>query len=194
MLTSSLPLDLWAPSRAWTPTQQPPYPPDPPEPQPIGGYDANTPAVIQSADWTCSCASSGWLLNSVGDNRLGRPWNEWDVVDSLRAATYYGAVSPDYGLARADMYDLETMFNALGYSVRRKQYLTVDDVLGIAGIYPLQINGARWYHHSGARALAPGLLLLANPAPNWKNVGQQMDAYEASTWGPWNGMWIVGGV
>ena len=178
----------WAPT-SWTPTPQPPYPDVPPQPQ--NDYDPWTPAVIQTADWTCSCASSAWVLNSLSDDTLGRPWNEWDVVDALRAATYPGAVDPAYGLARADMYDLQVMFETLGYTVQRKQHLSVDDVVGVAGIYPLQVNGARWYHHSGARALGPGVLYLANPAPNWKGVGQEMDAYEASTWGSWNGMWVT---
>ena len=183
----------WAPA-VWTPNPWPPFPGVPPEPEPVPGfqYDAWAPAVIQTADWTCSCASSAWLLNSVSDGRLGRPWNEWDVVDSLRAATYAGAVSPDYGLARADMYDLETMFNALGYTASRKQYLTVDDVVGVAGRYPMQVNGARWYHHSGARALGVGVLHLANPAPSWKGVGQDLDGNEAASWGSWNGMWLTG--
>jgi hypothetical protein len=132
------------------------------------------------------------LLNSVGDDRLGRAWNEWDVVEALRAATYPGAVDPAYGLARADMYDLETMFNTLGYSVQRRQYLDVADVAAVAGIYPLQINGARLYHHMGARYLADALLYLANPAPNWHGVQQTLDASEASTWGSWNGMWVTG--
>jgi hypothetical protein len=182
---------LWAPSRAWTPTPQPPYP-DPGPDEPLAAYDPSTPAVIQTADWTCSCASSAWLLNSMSDDRLGRAWNEWDVVDALRAATYYGAVDPAYGLARADMYDLQTMFEALGYTVQRKQYLTVDDVAAVAGRYPLQITGARWYHHSGARAIGDGVLYLANPAPSWKGVGQEMDANEAASWGSWNGLWLTG--
>jgi len=181
----------WAPVSPWLPASQEPYPPEP-QPGPIGcTYDQTTPAVIQTADWTCSCASSAWLLNSLGDDRLGRAWNEWDVVDHLRAATYPGAVDPAYGLARADMYDLQTMFESLGYTVQRKQYLSVDDVVRVAGIYPLQVNGARWYHHSGARALGPGVLYLANPAPSWKGVGQEMDASEAASWGSWNGMWVI---
>jgi len=185
---------VWAPA-IWVPNLWPELPPEPEPPEPsVPAYDPWTPAVIQSADWTCSCASSAWLLNSLGDLRLGRPWHEWDVVDSLRAATYYGAVSPDYGLARADMYDLEVMFNALGYTAARQSYLNVDTLVQLAGKYPLQINGARWYHHSGARALGPGVLYLANPAPSWKGVGQEMDAYEASTWGSWNGMIITGAV
>jgi hypothetical protein len=174
------------------PNERLPFPPEP-RPGPVGcTYDPTTPSVIQTADWTCSCASSAWLLNSVGDDRLGHLWTEWDVVNALRAATYPGAVDPAYGLARADMYDLEQMFDWLGYSVQRKQYLSVDDEIRVAGIFPLQINGARWYHHSGARALGLGLLYLANPAPNWKGVGQQLDATEAATWGSWNGLWITG--
>jgi hypothetical protein len=180
----------WAPT-SWTPTPQPPYPEPPDEEEPIG-YDAWTPVVLQTADWTCSCASSAWVLNSVGDDRLGRPWNEWDVVDTLRATTYPGAVDPAYGLARADMYDLQTMFETLGYTVQRKQYVTPDDVAAVAGHYALQITGARWYHHSGARDVAQGVLFLANPAPSWKGVGQEMDADEAATWGSWNAMWVTG--
>ena len=179
----------WTP--VWTPRDAEPYPPNPQPPDQGIAYDPWTPAVIQTADWTCSCASSAWLLNSLGDDRLGRDWNEWDVVDALRAATYPGAVSPEYGLARADMYDLETMFRALGYVAVRRQYLTREDLLAWAGAYPLQINGARWYHHSGARTLGPGVLYLANPAPSWHGVGQEMTADEAAAWGSWNGMVIV---
>jgi len=186
------PTVAWAPTQPWTPAKQEPYPPEP-QPGPIGcTYDETTPTVFQTADWTCSCASSAWLLNSLGDQTLGRPWNEWDVVNTLRATTYPGAVDPAYGLARADMGDLQTMFEALGYTVQRKQYLSVFDVTRVAGIYPLQVNGARWYHHSGARALGPGVLYLANPAPNWKGVGQELDASEAASWGSWNGMWVTG--
>lgn len=180
----------WTPYWDWTP--QEPYPPDPEPPTPDFAYDPWAPVVYQTADWTCSCASSAWLLNSVGDGRLGRPWNEWDVVDALRTATYPGAVSPDYGLARADMYDLETMFRSLGYDVVRKQYLTREDILAWSGRFPLQMNGARWYHHTGCRTVGPGVIELANPAPSWKGVQQQLDANEAAAWGSWNGMVIVG--
>jgi hypothetical protein len=128
----------------------------------------------------------------LGDDRLGRPWTEWDVVDALRAATYYGAISPDYGLARADMFDLETMFASLGYIAVRRQYLTRQDILAWAGAYPLQMNGARWYHHTGARTLGPGVIALANPAPSWKGVGQVLSADEAAEWGTWNGLAVVG--
>lgn len=183
------PSSWWTP--VWSPALMEPFPSDP-HPEPEVEYDPWTPAVIQTADWTCSCASSAWLLNSLGDTINNRPWNEWDVVTALREATYPGAVDPAYGLARADMYDLEVMFNALGYDVRRRQYLTREDILAWAGQYPLQINGARWYHHSGARTLGSGVIELANPAPSWKGVGQQLSADEVAAWGSWNGMVIVG--
>ena len=155
-------------------------------------YDPWEPAVFQHADWTCSCASSAWILNSLGDTQLGGAWDEWDVVNTLREVTYEGAVSPNYGLARADMKDLETMFNSLGYAVDRKRPMYRDDLVGVAGTYPLQINGARLYHHMGARALGAGVLLLANPAPNWRGVGQELTPAEAATWGTWGGMWVSG--
>ena len=148
----------WAPA-LWVPNPWPEFPPEPPEPEPppvSSGieYDPWEPAVFQHADWTCSCASSAWILNSLGDTQLGGAWDEWDVVNTLREVTYEGAVSPNYGLARADMKDLETMFNPLGYTVDRKRPMYRDDLVGVAGTYPLQINGARLYHHMGARLWA----------------------------------------
>lgn len=181
----------WAPA-LWTPTPWPDFPPEPVAPEPILTYDPWYPAVFQTADWTCSCASSAWLLNSLGDDQLGRPWDEWSVVEALRAATYFGAVSPNYGLARADMYDLEVMFWELGYTVERQQHVTREHVLEVAGKYPMQVNGAAWYHHAGVRALGPGVLYLANPSPSWKSVGQEMDANEAARWGSWNSMIVTG--
>lgn len=187
---------VWAPA-LWTPNPFPPFPDDPPEPEPPPPetgitYDQWTPAVYQNADWTCSCAASAWMLNSLGDRRLGQPWDEWDVVQTLRDTTYQAAVSPLYGLARADMTDLEIMYRALGYTCQRTLHLTRDDVVQIAGSYPLQINGARWYHHSGVRALGPGTLLLANPAPSWRGVGQELTPEEAALWGSWNGLHVTG--
>ena len=184
---------LWGPTM-WVPNPWPPLPEDPPlaEPPPDLAYDPWEVGVYQTADWTCACASSAWLLNSIADDRLGRRWQEWDVVNRLREATYPGAVSPSYGLARADMYDLEVMFGTLGYAVQRKQRITLDDLMVVAGKYPLQVNGARWYHHSGLRELGPGVAHLANPSPSWRGVGTSLDANEAALWGTWNGLWIVG--
>jgi len=185
---------VWAPA-LWTPMPWPPFPEEPPAPEPAPpdlDYNLWEPTVYQYADWTCSCAASSWILNSLGDLRLGRKWNEWDVVETLREATYERAVTSSYGLARADMADLETMYNALGYTVERKLHVNRDDLVGVAGVYPMQINGARWAHHSGARALGQGVLLLANPAPNWRNVGQELTPEEAATWGAWNMLYVSG--
>ena len=150
--------------------------------------------------WACTrpptgrvaCASSAWLLNSVGDDRLGRRWQEWDVVNRLREATYPGAVSPSYGLARADMADLETMFGTLGYTVERRQRIGRDDLLELAGKYPMQVNGARWYHHTGLRELGkawPIWPIQPDPGAVW---AVRLDANEAATWGTWNMLILVG--
>jgi hypothetical protein len=186
-----MPNPAWAPA-LWSPNPQPDFPPEPEPPEPGIAYDPWETVVLQHADWTCSCASGAWILNSLGDYRWGRAWNEWDVVNTLRDMTYPGAVDPAYGLARADMYDLETMFRALGYTAERHQHVGVADVIPFAGVYPCQINGARWYHHVGLRTLGDGVAYLANPAPTWRGVGQQLDSNEAATWGSWNLMAVTG--
>ena len=166
----------WAPA-LWVPNPWPELPEEPPDVEPSAAGPRVRPLgsrrSTRHADWTCSCASSAWLLNSLGDDQPRPALGRVGRGQTLREATYEGAISPNYGLARADMGDLETMFNSLGYTVDRKQRITIDDLFAFAGRYPMQINGARWYHHTGLRELgAQACLPGESCAPNWRGVGR----------------------
>jgi len=176
----------------YTPSK--PYEPDNPfGPQPGFSYDRNEPAVRQSSSWTCSCASLAWVMNALGEPAPGGgKWNEWDGVDELRRICGWWAVSPDYGLAYASGADLETVYATYGYKVAR--LLNVEwSTLATATAYGVgQLGGARWYHWTGLRDYDADLFLLANPAPTWKGVGDDLDPDEYAAWGAWNAVMIVG--
>jgi hypothetical protein len=179
----------------WAPPSYAPPEPEPPPPD-VLVWSRDEPAVIQSASWTCSCASAAWVMNTMGvpkPDGSGGKWNEWTAVDELRRLCGYSAVTPEYGLAYADMSQMEVMYQAQGLETIR--WLETDFwgvATGVAGQFPGQMNGARWYHHSGLRNFNGSQMLLANPAPSWKGVGQDLDTSEWATWGAWRVLFVVG--
>ena len=64
------------------------------------------------------------------------------------------------------------------------------NALAIAGRQPYCMSGGNWYHWTGVRKSDDEGLYLANPAPNWKGVGQYIDRAEWNAWGAWNGVWV----
>ena len=50
----------------------------------------------------------------------------------------------------------------------------------------------RWYLWSGLRGYDGAVFNLANPAPNWKGVGSQLDAAEWNAWGGWTAVIVIG--
>lgn len=180
---------LYSPPTVWVPPQWIIPRPD----EPTLDFNRNEPAVIQNEDWTCSCASMAWVMNALGvPAPSGGKWNEYDAVDELRRITYDGAVSPSYGLANANGQDLEEVYRAYSFDVRRLAYPDWATTAYVLERTIGQMGGARWYHWTGLRGTDGDSFNLANPAPNWKGVGQTMDAYEWDTWGGWNVVAITG--
>jgi hypothetical protein len=161
--------------------------------------DKNYPVVIQSADWTCSCASLAWVMSALGvpspSRGNGYAWDEWDGVREVRrCAGTDSAVDPSYGLAYGSGIALESTYRAYGFSVIRQVGIDWTSAAMYSARYVGQFGGGRWYHWSAVRWFDGELdeFILANPAPSWKGVGQQLDQTEWGQWGPWTGVWVSG--
>ncbi|MBO0884499.1 MAG: hypothetical protein J2P17_30035 [Mycobacterium sp.] len=149
----------------------------------------------QTADWTCSCASLAWVMNALGVGApSGGKWDEWDGVNELRRLCGYSAVSPDYGLAYGNGQDLETVYNEYGFSVQRTPGIDWASLAQQVTLSIGQMSGGRWYHWTGLRAYDADadIFYLANPAPSWKGVGDDLDQGEWWSWGGWNAVMVTG--
>jgi hypothetical protein len=178
---------LYSPPKKW---ESEPWP-EPDDGQDLV-YDRGEPAVRQAASWTCSCASLAWTMNALGvEAPGGGKWNEWTGVDELRRIAGYGAVSPDYGLAYGNGQDLEKVYVEYGYVVQR-QSVSWADLVYLSELGVGQLGGARWYHWSGVRGYDGAVFQLANPAPTWKGVGDDLDAGEWNAWGAWTAVMVTG--
>jgi hypothetical protein len=183
---------LYTPTTQWAPPEWPVPVPQPEEPAWLE-FDRDEPAVWQQASWTCAAASLAWVMNALGvEAPDGGKWDEWVAIQEIRDVGGPGAISPSYGLAYASGVDLERVYNNYGFVVERMLGPDWFRLAYMAGQTIGQLGGARWYHWSGLRGYGSSQFALANPAENWKSVGQELSAYEFDTWGGWNAVMVVG--
>ena len=165
-----------------------PQPEPRPQPQPGPRFNPNTPTLVQPNDWACSVFSSTMALQSVG---IQKSW--LDVRAELG-----NAVTEQFGLMDASATALVRLFETNGFRANRLPWMsndgngaTWDDVRQRAGRMPVMLGGRRWYHWTFVRGVdAEGNLVLGNPAPSWKQVGQTMSRDEFDRWGVWTMVWI----
>ena len=142
-------------------------------------YDPTIPAVTQTGDWQCSAASSAWVLRSVGIN-----WGQDDVVNWLGPN-----INSDSGLQESSGRMLAALFRFHGLDASHGD-ITWEQALDRATRQPFCLGGRGWNHWTAVRGTDGERLLLANPAGNWRSVGQDMDRSEWDTWGSWSAAWV----
>ncbi len=150
-------------------------------------YDPTTPRVAQDDSWSCSCATTSWVLQSVG---VYAPYH--GVEQDMLAA---GLVTTQKGLLMGNGKPLASWVEehyAVPTGVRTNPApLSWDWLMSYAGSKPIAIGSSTWYHWSGVRDVSvDGNLLLANPADGWKGVSQEMSPQQFANLGPFTAWWI----
>jgi hypothetical protein len=145
-------------------------------------YDPTLPAVRQTDDWSCAVASTTWALQA-----LGIPANYPAMEQAMLSA---GLVSREQGLLDGSGQALaDWITRQFGVTVEVNSDADWEWVEKRAGRGPCLLGGRGWYHWTAVRALRLGLA-LANPAPSWQDVGDDMSPDEFTAWGPWAALWL----
>ena len=55
---------------------------------------------------------------------------------------------------------------------------------------PLQLSGAKYYHHVAVRGVRDGRIWIANSAPGYRNVWDTIDEQQFATLGTWRATWV----
>lgn len=55
---------------------------------------------------------------------------------------------------------------------------------------PLQLSGAKWYHHCAVRGVKGERVWIANSAPGYRNVFDTLDRAQFAALGSWRATWI----
>ncbi len=149
-------------------------------------FNASTPGLIQCNDWACSVFSSTMALQSLG---IGKDWTE------VRAELG-DSVTEQWGLMDAHGQALVSLFKSNGFTSAaiandENGGASWEDVSERAGRMPVLLGGQRWNHWTFVRGIdTDGSLLLGNPAPRWRGVGNSMDRDEFNNLGAWTMVWV----
>jgi hypothetical protein len=155
---------------------------------PLPVYDPDEPARLQENDWSCSQDAAEWALWAWGRT----PDDDW-MEGSMMAA---GVIDPSVGLTDASGAGLAAWLNAeygspeYGFLASNADPVSFDQVAAEAaeGKHPLMIGGRAWGHWSGCSGYAADqdVLILKNPAPGWKGVGDTMSRGQFASLGPFS--------
>jgi hypothetical protein len=126
------------------------------------GWDPATPPIIQTLQWTCSAASTAWMLKTMGFT-LG----EIQIKDAMGPGRIHptaggGGLQNHTGQGIVDMLRAPP-FNLKAYCTP----MTYDQALASAGTKPMIMGSTTWGHWVGVRGRDGDNISLANPGPNF---------------------------
>jgi hypothetical protein len=137
--------------------------------------------ATQWYNWTCSVCSVTWALNAMGLTHLSR--EEVGVTMG-----YPNCVNETYGCMSSDC--VAGTFAAYGYNTRRA-YCTFDNAFAIMSQTTGTINPQGMYHFMGIRGVRGGGLWVANSAPGYRGVWDDLSRSAFNSLGPVELIYVV---
>lgn len=136
----------------------------------------------QDFEWTCSIRSLDWLLRATGLN----PYST--VISAGFELGYPSCVDQWSGLK-----DTQCLVRALeAYGVDAVQeWVSWDRALEIASSTAYILNSTSWYHFVGGRGARNGGLWVANSAPGYGGIWDDVDAASFARLTPWQMVYLV---
>ncbi len=181
----------------------------PPPPKPF--YDARPKLADarqierQVGGWQCSATSVANGLQCIG-----MAIHQTDVINLMNSGSVPPAtndppeadaydphprITVANGLEAGNAYGLVRVLNhpnGFGFAGRASRgKLGWDEIKAIAGTRPVMMGSHTWDHWTCVLAVSPtGALRLANPAPGWQGVGDEMDLDQFERFSPFWVVWI----
>jgi len=144
---------------------------------------------LQDYAWDCAACSTAWALRTIGYDL-----SEQDVITGLGPTR----ISPALGLLDASGAGLVQYLSELGVTASNNPNATWENIVDAAGFQPMVMGGREWCHWVGVRmgSAAAGLdpqpiVLLMNPAPGYREVGQWIDVWQFESLGPFSAVWFT---
>jgi hypothetical protein len=150
-------------------------------------FDDGSPAPRQVDAWSCSVHTTTWMLDATGNGVT------WDQVSARMQST--GRVSPALGLTDASGAGVAATLRDFADGtpeVGSSGTASFDDVAARAGHMAVGIGGRAWNHWTAVRDYdaAHDVLLLANSAPGWRGVGQELGRGDFARLGTFSIAWL----
>lgn len=144
----------------------------------------------QLYDWTCSACSTEWTERALGFERSS------DVYANREAVTYAigypNNINPQYGLMDGSGAQLQrVLLEQTGRQSEQAFGLDFDAVYAIAAHTPGLMSGAAWYHWVALRGVQGDTIWIANSAPGYRSVWDNLSRADFSRLGGFSVVWLV---
>lgn len=137
----------------------------------------------QAYSWTCSVCTYTWVINATGtDPTLDRYTAGEDIIGHPEC------VNSSYGLMSS-----QCMIDAFSYYGlnSREYWLTFDEAWALAGKTTGGLSGGGWYHWVGIRGQSGSNIWIANSAPGYKGVWDELSRSQFNSLGPFKAIALV---
>lgn len=138
----------------------------------------------QVYSWTCAACSLDWILRSTGLD----PDSTRDQV--VAAIGYPDNINAQYGLMDGSGSAISDVLATYAQPTERS-WLGFDDVYTLALTTTGQISGGAWYHWVALRGVRGDNLWIANSAPGYQGVWDELSRADFERLGPFSVVWLV---
>lgn len=138
--------------------------------------------------WTCSACATEWAERATGNYRGADIYaNRESVVSDIG---YPNNINPSYGLMDGSGAQLQRVLEQWG--VRSAQdWLSFDAAYATYGPTIGLMSGGGWYHWVGVRGRTESTLWIANSAPGYAGVWDELSRADFERLGPFSCIWIT---
>jgi len=142
----------------------------------------------QLYDWTCSACSLEWVKRATGLITAS------DIYTSRESTVYEIGypqnINPQYGLMNADGSALRAVLQTYGVSTDQG-WLDFDTTYALAQDGTGMMSGAAWYHWVSIRGVQGNTLWVANSAPGYKGIWDNVSRDDFARLGGFSVVWLV---
>ncbi|HYW86164.1 MAG TPA: hypothetical protein VFB50_00230 [Chloroflexota bacterium] len=142
----------------------------------------------QIENWSCSACSLEWVKRSVGLASSGDIYA--DRQTTVYEIGYPSNINPQYGLMNADGSALMDVLDRYGQA-SQQAWLSFDDCYRVASMTTGMISGAAWYHWTALRGVQGDTIWIANSAPGYKSVWNNLGRADWDRLGGFSCVWLV---
>jgi hypothetical protein len=142
----------------------------------------------QLYDWTCAACSLEWVMRATGlimpsDIYASREW-------TVQQIGYPDNINATYGLMNADGSALRDVL--AGYDQDTEQgWLDFDTAYELATRTTGMLSGAAWYHWSAVRGVQGDTIWIANSAPGYQSVWNNLSRSDWDRLGGFSVVWLT---
>ena len=138
--------------------------------------------------WTCSACSLEWVKRATGlivtdDIYASRETTTYEIG-------YTHNINPTWGLMNADGSALRAVLSQYGQD-SAQAWLDFDTVYELAQHTTGMASGAAYYHWVGIRGIQGDTIWVANSAPGYKSVWDNISRADWDRLGAWSVVWLT---